>query len=66
MPDDRKDRGPADRSRVNVNEPWEVKYWCKELRCTETELRAAVKAVGVSANKVRIHIVANKPIAGEG
>ena len=48
MADDLKNRGPQDRSRVNVNEDWEVTYWCKEFGCSEAELRAAVAAVGVS------------------
>jgi len=56
MADDLTNRGPADRSRVNVNEDWEVRYWCAEFRCTEPQLRAAVAAVGVMADKVRAHL----------
>ena len=52
MPDVLKNRGPADRSRVNVNEPSEVKYRRKEFGCTEQQLRQAVAAVGVSAAKI--------------
>ena len=29
MSDDVRKRGPEDRSRINVNEPWELKYWSK-------------------------------------
>jgi hypothetical protein len=54
--DDLKNRGPQDRARVNVNEPHELRYWTKEFGCTEAELRAAVKAVGVSAAAVRQHL----------
>jgi hypothetical protein len=53
MADNLDNRGPADRSRVNVNETWEVRYWCKEFDCTENQLRAAVEEVGVSADAVR-------------
>lgn len=53
MADDLHNRGPADRSRVNVHEPWEVRWWCREFGCTESQLRAAVQAVGVSAEAVR-------------
>jgi hypothetical protein len=53
MSDDLSNRGPADRSRVNVNETWEVRYWCKAFGCTEQQLRDAVKAVGVMADDVR-------------
>lgn len=55
MVDDLKNRGPQDRSRVNVNEEWERKYWCREFNCTE-QLRDAVKAVGVMADNVRAHL----------
>ncbi len=51
-----KNREPADRSRVNVSEPWEVKYRCKEYGCTEQQLRQAVSAVGESAAKVRQYL----------
>ncbi|QDE93906.1 DUF3606 domain-containing protein [Myxococcus xanthus] len=56
MVDDLSKRGPADRSRINVNEPWEVKWWCNEFKCTETGLRAAVKAVGVMVVDVRRYL----------
>jgi hypothetical protein len=56
MADDLSKRGPQDRSRVNVNEDWEVRWWCKEFGCTEAQLRAAVRAVGVSVAAVRKHL----------
>lgn len=56
MSDDLSNRGPTDRSRINVHEAWEVKYWCKHFGCTEAELKAAVKAVGVSAAAVKKHL----------
>ena len=59
MSDDRTNRGPADRSRVNVNEDYEVRYWCKEFGCTETQLRAAVRAVGVMVTDVRRYLASH-------
>lgn len=56
MSDDLSKKGPADRSRVNVHETWEVRWWCKEFGCTEQQLIAAVKAVGVMAAAVRKHL----------
>ncbi len=53
MVDDLTNRGPQDRSRVNVNEDWEVRWWCREFGCTEQQLRDAVRKVGVSADAVR-------------
>lgn len=52
MADDKTNRGPADRARVNVNEDYEVTYWCEKFGCSPSELRAAVNAVGVMADKV--------------
>lgn len=49
MNDDLKNRGPADRSKINLCEPWEVKYWTHLLDCTDSELRDAVRFVGNAA-----------------
>ena len=56
MADDTSNRRPADRLRVNVNEPWELSYWMKEFRCTAEELRAAVKAAGVMVADVQAYL----------
>lgn len=56
MADDLSNRGPQDRARVNVNEDWEVRYWTKEFACTEAQLKKAVDAVGVMADKVRAYL----------
>ncbi|CAB3841028.1 DUF3606 domain-containing protein [Achromobacter mucicolens] len=58
MSDDLNQRGAQDRSRINVNESHELRYWTKELGVTEDQLRAAVQAVGVSAAAVRKHLTA--------
>ena len=63
MADDLKKRGQADRKRINLGEPYEVDYWCKEFRCTAGELKEAVDAVGVLAKDVRIYIASHKPTA---
>lgn len=56
MADDLGNRGPQDRSRVNVNETHELRYWTKELGVTEAQLRAAVAAAGTSAQAVRNYL----------
>lgn len=56
MTDDLKNRGPQDRSRINVHEDHEVRYWTQELNVTKEELAQAVKAVGVSAQAVRDYL----------
>jgi len=52
MADNLKNRAPADRSQINVNEPSEVQYRRRQFGCTEQQLRQAVAAVGASADKV--------------
>jgi hypothetical protein len=38
---------------VNAVDPFEVQYWCKELKCTEDELVKAVAKVGGHVAEVR-------------
>lgn len=56
MADNLEDRGPQDRSRINVNEPWELQYWSKHFGVTEDQLRTAVQAVGTSVEAVGRHL----------
>ena len=56
MVDDKSNRGPADATRVNVSQPHELRYWCEKFSCTPTELRMAVRAVGVMARAVEAHL----------
>lgn len=58
--DNLKDRGPADRARINVNEPWELQYWKKALGVSEIALREAVKSVGPMADRVRQYLADRK------
>jgi hypothetical protein len=53
MGDNLQIKGPADSSRINIREPWEVAYWTKTLGCSESKLKQAVAAVGVMAKDVR-------------
>jgi len=45
-----------DRARINVNDPAERAFWCQKFGCSETQLRNAVKMVGVTPNKVRTQL----------
>jgi len=56
MDDDLKNRGPADRDRVNVNEDWEMRYWTGRFACTDEELKAAVRAVGPMRDDVEAYL----------
>jgi hypothetical protein len=51
--DDLKKKGPADRSKINMHEDWEVKYWTKELGVDKAQLQKLVDKVGYSAAAVR-------------
>ena len=53
MADNLQERGPADRSRINLSERWELSYWTKELGVSEEVLRRAVEKAGSSVSAVR-------------
>ena len=52
MSDDKTKVGPQDRSRINMNEKYEVDYWAKRFGVTVERLRAAVDKVGTSVKDV--------------
>ena len=52
MADDKSKKGPQDRSRISLNEDYEVRYWCKKFGVTPDKLREAVEKVGNSADAV--------------
>jgi len=54
--DDKTKTRPQDASRVNIHEPYEVRYWCGKWGCSEAQLRAAVAAVGTSATAVERYL----------
>lgn len=56
MSDDSQNRGEPDRSRINVNQEHELRYWTQKLGITEERLRAVVREVGTMAEKVREYL----------
>ncbi|OIQ98687.1 hypothetical protein GALL_193450 [mine drainage metagenome] len=56
MPDNLHIRQPQDPQRINVNEPWEVRYWTNKFNVTEAQLKQAVKAVGPMTAKVKAYL----------
>jgi hypothetical protein len=56
MSDNLNIRRPADATKVNVHEAWEVEYWTKRFGVTKAQLEAAVKAVGTGAAAVARHL----------
>lgn len=53
MSDDKTNRGPRDRERINIHEDYEVAYWTGALNVTKEQLIAAVKAAGVMVKDVK-------------
>jgi uncharacterized protein DUF3606 len=53
MPDDPNKRGPADRDRINIHEPYEVRYWTQKWGVTEKQLKDCVRRVGVMVKDVQ-------------
>ena len=53
MADDKSNRGPADRARINIHEPYELEYWSKELGVKPGRLRELVGKHGVMAADIR-------------
>jgi hypothetical protein len=55
MSDDKTKTGGQDRSRINVNEDYELRDWSKKFGVTKDELKAVVKKVGDKASAVEQH-----------
>ncbi len=56
--DNLQNRGQPDRSKINMHEQHEVRYWTKHLNVSKEELQKAVDKVGNSATAVRKQLVA--------
>ena len=56
MPDDKSKPGGQDRSRVNVNEDYELRDWSKRFGVSPEQLTHAVAAVGTNAKAVEEHL----------
>lgn len=57
MADDKTKKDYRDKTRINMNEPYEVAYWKKEFGVTGQALAGAVRATGSSSvKKVRNYL----------
>ncbi|MGY4629373.1 hypothetical protein ACVWY3_007129 [Bradyrhizobium sp. USDA 4486] len=50
----------ADKSRIALSEPYEVRYWSKKFKITPAKLRLVVGAAGHSSKKVEAYLAAQK------
>ena len=46
-------RGPLNRSHINVNEGFELRYWAKDFNVSVEQVRSAVRKVGPALTDVR-------------
>jgi hypothetical protein len=51
--DDQKRRASPNRRKIHMHEPYEVKYWTRELGVNRDQLQKLVDKVGSSAASVR-------------
>ena len=56
MSDDKTKAGGQDRTRIDVNEDYELRDWSQKFNVTPEQLKAAVKAVGTSSAAVEQHL----------
>ena len=52
MTDNKDKRGTQDRTKVNVSEVYEVRYWSEKFGVTTEQLKEAVKSAGNSPDAV--------------
>jgi uncharacterized protein DUF3606 len=61
MSDDLTKRHQPDRSKINMNEDYEVEYWTHALGVSREQLQRAVAKVGESATSVREELGIEEP-----
>jgi len=65
MADNKKDIGNPDKSRINVNEQYELNDWSRKFRVTPEQLKKAVKEVGSIASDVEAYLKKSTATAGK-
>jgi hypothetical protein len=56
MVDNRAQAGRLDDSRINIDQDYEVRYWCEKLGVSADQLKSAVAKVGPLVKHVREHL----------
>jgi hypothetical protein len=51
-----KQRIPEDLTRVNLDEEWEIQYWCARFKIGPDELRTCVLKAGPHVDDVQRHL----------
>jgi hypothetical protein len=65
---DKEVRTPADTDQVNLDDEWEVRYWCERFEVDEETLRTCVMEVGPRTPDVeqRLKAVAKEAFKNDG
>jgi hypothetical protein len=51
-------QGLQDRSRINIHDPEELRYWANEFQCSEDDIKEAVQNIPtVSARRVKEYLM---------
>ncbi len=56
MADDKTNGGAQDRSRINLSEDYEVRYWTDKFGVSKAQLEEAVREVGSSVEAVEAEL----------
>ena len=64
MADNKQNIGNPDRSRINVNEEYELNAWCRKFNVNPSQLKKAVKEVGSIASDVEAYLNKDKTSSG--
>ncbi|MDB5894709.1 MAG: hypothetical protein JWQ88_2240 [Rhodoferax sp.] len=56
MADNKQQAGGQDRTRIDVNEDYELQYWKEKFGVSAEQLKAAVEAVGTQADAVEARL----------
>ena len=60
MPDDKTKRGGQDRTRIDINEDYELRDWSEKFGVSKERLKEAVQAVGDRAADVEHYLKGQK------
>ncbi|WP_377840176.1 DUF3606 domain-containing protein [Bosea sp. UC22_33] len=56
MADDKTNRGAQDRSRINLSEDYEVRYWADKFGVSKAQLEEAVREGGTSVDSMEAEL----------
>jgi hypothetical protein len=56
-----KERDYGDKTRIDINQPYQVAYWKERFGVPEQDLEDAVRAVGASVKKIAAYLKRKEP-----